>query len=173
MHDPIGGPSFGEVPPEFDDAEDNEITGNLYTPFSEYMMGMDNRPRRGSPSSSMEARSVSDLENEPGRMDWGENENDADEEQDLAGMEDGTMDDGTMDDGTMEQFIEVKNREDDDDLYSDPVATAPPNRPTITPKRPVPSPPTSAATTRESSAASPEVGREGAPSPSPEPTAVP
>jgi len=166
MLDRIGGHSFdGEAPPEFEDAENDEIlesglTGNLYGAFSEYGMGIGNRGLRGSPSSSMEARSVSSLENEPREMDWGENDNDADGEPELI-------------DGIVEQFIEVKNREDEDeDLYSEPVATAQQSRPSTTPKRPVPPPPASAVTTRESSAASPEVGREGAPSPSPEPTAV-
>ena len=168
MLDGIGGHSFSEAPPEFDDAENDEIlesgiTGNLYGPFSEYGMGIGNRGLRGSPSSSMEARSVSSLENEPREMDWGENDNDADGEPELV--------DG--DDGIVEQFIEVKNREDEDeDLYSEPVATTQQSRLSATPKRPVPPPPVSALTTRESSAASPEVGREGAPSPSPEPTAV-
>jgi hypothetical protein len=171
MHDGIGSHSFsGAPPPEFDEGENDEIlepgiTGNLFGPFSEYGMGIGNRCLRGSPSSSMEARSVSSLENEPREMDWGENENDdADGEPELV----------DADDGIVEQFIEVKNREDEDeDLYSEPVATAQQSRPSTTPKRPVPPPPASAVTTRESSAASPEVGREGAPSPSPEPTAVP
>jgi len=166
MQDEISGNSFGEAPPVFDDVDNDEIlasgiTGNLYGPFSEYGMGIGNR---GSPSSSMEARSDLSLDNEPRAMDWGENDNDADGEPELA----------DVDDGTVEQFIEVKNREDEDEeLYGEPVTTAQQSRPPTTPKRPVPPPPASAATTRESSAASPEVGREGAPSPSPEPTAVP
>jgi len=166
MLDGIGGHSFNEAPPEFDDVDNDEIlesgiTGNLYGPFSEYGMGIGNRDLRGSPSSSMEARSVSSLENEPREMDWGENENAADGEPELL----------DADDGIMEQSIEVKNREDEDeDLYGEPMAPAPQTRPPTTPKRPVPPPPASAVTTRESSAASPEVGREGAPSP--EPTAV-
>jgi len=168
MHDGIGGRSFSEAPPEFDDVDNDEIlesgiTGNLYGPFSEYGMGIGNRGLRGSPSSSMEARSVSSLENEPREMDWGENENDADGEPELI----------DADDGIVEQFIEVKNREDEDEnLYGEPAATAQQSRPSTTPKRPVPPPPASAVTTRESSAVSHEVGREGAPSPSPEPTSV-
>jgi hypothetical protein len=166
MHDEIGGHSFNEAPPGFDDVDNDEIlesgiTGNLYESFSGYVIGMGNRGLQGSPSSSMEARSISSLDNEPRAMDWGE-DNDADGEPELVDVVDGTV----------EQFIEVSNREDDeDDLYGEPVATAQQNRPTTTPKRPVPPPPTSAVTTRESSAASPEVAREGAPSP--EPTAVP
>lgn len=169
MRDEIGGRSFGGAPPGFDDVDNDEIlesgiTGNLYGPFNDYVMGMGNRGLRGSPSSSMEARSVSSLDNEPGRMEWGENENDADGEPELV----------DADDGIMEQFIEVKNREDEDEeLYGAPVTTTQQSRPPTTPNRPVPPPPASAATTRESSAASPEGGREGAPSPSPEPTAVP
>jgi len=169
MPDEIGGHTFGEDPPGFDDVDNDEIldsgiTGTLYGSFNEYGIGLGNRGLRGSPSSSMEAGSVSSLDNEAGRMEWGENDNDADGEPELVGA----------DDGIMEQFIEVKNREDEDvELYGEPVATTQQSRPPTTPKRPVPPPPASAATTRESSTASPEVGREGAPSPSPEPTTVP
>ena len=175
MHDEIGGHSFSGAPPGFDDVDNDEIlesgiTGNLYGPFNEYGMGIGNSGLRGSPSSSMEARSVSSLDNEPGRMEWGENENENENENDA----DGEPELVDADDGIMEQFIEVKNREDEDEeLYGAPVATTQQSRPPTTPKRPVPPPPASAATTRESSTASPEVGREGAPSPSPEPTAVP
>jgi len=171
MRGEIGVDSFGDAPPGFDDVDNDEIlesgiTGNLYGPFTEYAMEIGDRGLRGSPSSSMEARSVSSLGNEPGRMEWGENENenDADGEPELV----------DVDDGIMEQFIEVKNREDEDEeLYGEPVATTQQSRPPTTPKRPVPPPPASAASTRESSAASPEVSREGAPSPSPESTTAP
>lgn len=173
IHDEIGGHSFSEAPPGYDVDNDETlesgsgITGNLYEPFSEYGMGIGNRRLRGSPSSSMEAGSASSVDNEPKTMDWGENDNDADGEPELVDVDD-------VDDGTLEQFIEVKNREDEDeDLYGDEVTTTQQSRLPTTPKRPVPPPPASAVTTRESSAASPEDGREGAPSPSPEPTAVP